>query len=171
MIPAISACAILMSGAVALSGATLHRVSSPAAPASPSSPSAPADPGMKPEDQTVTGRFTTATEVKPILTATKQSWVALREYNGQDLLYVTQILSWRCGLLGLRIGVNNAPMQNWPLPACHMGTATPNALTPQDGLPYLNLPLSSVQSIQIELIYDDLTTDTGSFERAAVLMP
>ncbi|MFC6640566.1 hypothetical protein [Sulfitobacter profundi] len=71
---------------------------------------------MVAEDQTPTGRFTTAAEVKPILNATRGNWIAVREYDGQDLVYVTHLWSWRCGLAAMAIAVNDAPMQNWPMP-------------------------------------------------------
>ena len=35
------------------------------------------------------------------------AWVAVRDYDGQDLLYVTQILAWRCGLARLQSAVND----------------------------------------------------------------
>lgn len=148
--------------------------SAPAAPTTPGSPSRPATletPGYTVEPQTVTGRFTTATEVKPILSATKTSWVAVREYNGQDLVYVTQILAWRCGLVALRLGVNGATPAEWPLPPCHEDTAAPNALLPADGVPFRAYPLGSVQSVSVELVYDDLTEDSSRVQRTDVLMP
>lgn len=123
------------------------------------------------ESQVPTGQFTTATEVRPILGVTRGSWVAVREYDGQDLLYVTHLMAWRCGLVGMRYAVNGGALQEWPLPECHIGTAAPNALLPEDGLPYVSHPLGSIQSVSIELIYDDLGTETAQFERAAVLMP
>ncbi|MGR3320697.1 MAG: hypothetical protein ACU0DK_02065 [Pseudooceanicola sp.] len=127
--------------------------------------------GYTAEPQTPSGKFTTAAEVKPIMQATKASWVAVREFNGQDLLYVTQILSWRCGLVGLHVGVNGAPLSAWPMPPCHDDTAQPNAITTDDGGVYTAFPLGSVQSVQVELVYDDLTTETASFDRQSVLMP
>ena len=123
------------------------------------------------EPQTPSGQFTTATEVRPILTATKSNWVALREFNGQDLLYVTQLWAWRCGLAQISVGVNGALPQVWPMPPCHIDTATPNAVQEGDGLPYVALPLGSVNTIEVQLIYDDLGRDTALFDRAGVLRP
>jgi hypothetical protein len=122
------------------------------------------------EPQTPTGKFTTATEVRPILTATKASWVAVREFDGADLVYVTQILAWRCGLLRLRWGVNGEAMENWALPPCFEDAAQPNAL-PVDAPPYVRLPLGSVESVEVTIVYDDLSEDSATFDRAAVLMP
>ena len=123
------------------------------------------------EPQVATGRFTTALEVRPILTATRGNWVALRDYDGQDLLYLTHLLAWRCGLLALRVGVNGAAPQDWPLPPCHADSAAPNALLPEDGLPYLAFPAGTVDSVDVQITYDDLTTDNAAFARAAIMMP
>lgn len=127
--------------------------------------------GFTAEPQTPSGRFMTAAEVKPILTATQSSWVAVREFNGQDLVYVTQIWSWRCGLLQMELSLNGAPFEVWPLPACHEDTAMPAAITEGDGDPYRGFPLGSVQSVAVRLVYDDLTVTSAEFARASVLMP
>lgn len=127
--------------------------------------------GLVAEPQVPSGGFTTAVEVKPILDATKGSWVAVREYDGKDLLYITHLWSWRCGLAAVAISVNDEPMQNWPLPACHAQTATPNAILQEDGLPYLSMRLGSVEKITIQVVYDDLTMDIARFQRSKVLMP
>ncbi|WP_246139386.1 hypothetical protein [Falsiphaeobacter marinintestinus] len=123
------------------------------------------------EPQTPMGKFTTATEVRPILSATKSSWVAVREYDGQDLLYVTHLFAWRCGLAELKVGVNGGLPQVWPLPPCHVNTASPNAITETDGLPYVRFPLGSVETIEVHVTYDDLGTDMALFDRTSVLMP
>ncbi len=72
--------------------------------------------GLVPDPQVPSGKFTTAAEVKPILTATKANWVVLRPYEGKDWLYITHLWSWRCGLKAIAISLNNEPMQNWPMP-------------------------------------------------------
>ena len=164
------------SGSSLLDGtsAESQAAAAPAAPAAPASNGfnmAVVPAGLVAEDQTPSGKVTTATEVKPILGATKGNWVAVREYDGADHLYVTHLFSWRCGLHAMAISLNGEPMQNWPLPACHTHFSTPNALLEDDGLPYLRLKLGSVQSIDIQIVYDDLSMDTASFARGDVMIP
>ena len=125
-----------------------------------------------PEDQTPTGRFLTATEVKPILGATKASWIAVREWDGMDLIYFTQIESWRCGLHAVYYGVNGAPAETpWEMEPCYLDTAAPNAIKAEGRLPYTELPLKSVESVSIRIIYDDNTEESAEFARNMVLMP
>lgn len=123
------------------------------------------------EPQSPTGKFTTATEVKPILSMTKANWVAVREYDGQDLLYVTHLWAWRCGLLQMRYSINDGALEDWPLPPCHEGTNAPNAIIDTDGLPYASFALGGVQSVTVELLFDDLSTDSASWSRPDILMP
>ncbi len=117
------------------------------------------------------GKFLTAAEVKPILNATKGSWIAVREYDGQDLLYFTHLLAWRCGLTSVRYALNGAKTtQDWPLTPCNEDSPTPAAIG-EDQPIYLTQPLNSITAIQIDLIYDDDTTDSVTFERKSVLIP
>jgi len=125
----------------------------------------------QPEPQTPTGKFTTATEVKPILTATKSAWLALREYDGKDLLYFTQLLAWRCGLHEIQFAVNGAAPQLLEIEACHTDTAQPNAMKMDSHLPYLSYDLGSVNHVTVTVIYDDASTDSAEFSRKDILMP
>lgn len=179
---------VVIGQGTAIEGVAVAKPEVPSVPASPALPAAaPLAPaliqpqegmnmavvpaGLVPEPQVPTGTFTTATEVRPILQATKGNWVAVREFNGQDLLYVTHLWAWRCGLAALAISVNDEPMQNWPLPPCHADSATPNAILDSDGLPYLTLRLGSVEKIEVQIVYDDMTMERASWARAEVKMP
>lgn len=113
-------------------------------------------------------QFTTAAEVKPILTATKANWIAVREYEGQDLLYFTQILSWRCGLIEIMYSVNGADPVRYEAEPCYEDEAQPNALKMEGTLPYVALPLGSVETVGISLVFDDGSTDGAMFDRAGV---
>ncbi|MGR3714718.1 MAG: hypothetical protein ACU0A6_16540 [Shimia sp.] len=122
------------------------------------------------EDQTPTGKFLTATEVRPILDATQANWVAVREYEGQDLIYFTHLLSWRCGLFEVQYTINEGPRTVFTIPECAPDIA--NAMAIPDGtVIYIARPLGSVQTIKIDVLYDDLGTASASFDRAAVLIP
>ncbi|MDF1804355.1 hypothetical protein [Thalassovita sp.] len=130
-----------------------------------------AAPTPEAEDQTPTGKFTTAGEIRPILNVTKPQWIAVREYDGQDIIYFTQLLSWRCGLSAIRYSVNGGPMQQYPLPPCHMDMAAPNALIDNEAMPIMGLPPKSVQTVDVEIFYDDTGIDFASYQRAQVLIP
>ena len=115
-------------------------------------------------------QFTTAAEVKPILGATKSSWVALREFDGRDLLYFTQLESWRCGLTAVRYSVNGRAMEPWMMDPCFEGTAQPNAMS-ADRSPYTSFDLGAVKVIDVIITYDDGTEESATYTRSAVLMP
>lgn len=116
-------------------------------------------------------QFTTAAEVKPILMATQANWVSVRAFNGQDLLYFTHLEAWRCGLDQILYSINGGPPTEWPMEPCYEGTATPNAITAQDRLPYTVLPLGSVADVVVSLVFDDGTIEGAKFERAQILIP
>jgi len=128
------------------------------------------EPVREPEPQVPTGQFTTAVEVRPILDVTRGNWAAVRLYNGQDLVYFTGLLSWRCGLWDIRYGINGAPpTTEYEMEPCHLDTAQPNALSDvANYLPYITLPPDSVQSLTVEITFDDGTTDSATYDRAQI---
>jgi hypothetical protein len=116
--------------------------------------------------------FTTAAEVKPILTATKPQWIAVREYDGRDLLYFTNLLAWRCGVETVAYGINGAaPDTVLTMEPCYETEAQPNALKVEDILPYVTMDLGSVQTVTVRVTFDDGSTEEGSYERAKVMTP
>ncbi len=126
-----------------------------------------------PEPQIPTGKFTTAVEVKPILGMTKGNWVAVRNYNGQDLLYFSHLLAWRCGLWDVRYGINGAPAdQVFPLEPCYDDLQTPNSIVDVETyLIYATLPPDSVETVYVEVTFDDGTTDFAQFNRNEIQIP
>ncbi len=126
-----------------------------------------------PEPQEPTGQFTTALEVRPILGMTKANWVGVREYNGQDLVYFSHLLAWRCGLWDIRYGINGAPAEtDVAMEPCNEEFAQPNVMMDIENFPpYVTYPLQSVESIYIEIVFDDGTTDFAQFDRAEVRIP
>lgn len=129
-----------------------------------------ADTERKAEDQTPTGKFLTAGEVRPILEATKGNWIGVREFDGKDLVYFTHLVSWRCGLYEVHYAINGGEMQPFPIPECPPDIANAMAI-PDDAEVYITRELGTVQSVKVELLYDDLGTDTVTYERAAVKIP
>lgn len=126
--------------------------------------------GRVAEDQTPSGKFLTAGEVRPILEATKTSWIGVREFDGRDLVYFTHLLAWRCGLYEVQYVINGGPAEVFPIPECPPDIE--NAMTiPEDTQIFITQPLGSVKTVEVTLLYDDLGTDTVAYERAAVKIP
>ncbi len=116
-------------------------------------------------------RFTTAAEVRPILSATRDNWVALRTARGRDILYFTQLEAWRCGLDDIRYSVNGGPMKRYRPEPCHEESSEPNALTDPGHRPWIEFPAGSVKSVAIEITYDDGRKDSARYSRRDILMP
>lgn len=114
-------------------------------------------------------QFMTAAEVRPILDATQSSWVAVRVYDGQDLLYFTHLLAFRCGLDAVFYGINGEPpRERLPLEPCYEGTASPGAMDPVNYPPYTAFPAGSVHSVTILMKYDDGGKTEATFQRAQI---
>lgn len=116
-------------------------------------------------------QFTTAAEIRPILEATRASWLALRPWDGKELLYFTHLESWRCGMAEVRFSVNSsAATRVWDMPPCQIGTAQPNAI-PADRLPFAELPPEALQTVTVVVVLADGTELRQDYTRANILMP
>jgi hypothetical protein len=98
------------------------------------------------------------------LEMTAGSWVMFRDYNGL-LLYYTQLMSFRCAIRELRIGIDNSmPDKVVALPPCD--PAHPQEI-PADAKPYLQLP-PKTQMVTVELTYvDGSTSETKTYKKVA----
>lgn len=113
-----------------------------------------------------------AAQIRPILDATKSSWIGVRRWAEQDLVYFTHLESWRCGLTGVRYGLNGAEAdQVYELAECDETSANPMAFDAAAHPPYLSFELDSVRTVTIEITYDDGGVDTVTFERDKVELP
>ena len=93
-------------------------------------------------------------QVKNILDITKTSWVAYRDFNGNQLIYFTHLEGWKCGIAEVKYGPNGADLDKvWMLETCNPDN--PNAIT-KDNI-WLTFPLGSIQNIDVQLTFDDGT--------------
>ncbi len=115
-----------------------------------------------------TAQMVDAAQIRPILDATKYNWVAVREWEGQDLVYFTHLLTWRCGLTKIQYSINSVAVDmNWAFVPCDETSSNPMALSDEQKI-YGNFALNSVQSITVKITYDDGGQDTVTLQRAAI---
>ena len=112
--------------------------------------------------------FTTSAGVKPILELIKAQWVAVRPYDGKDHLYFSTLLVYRCGIQQISFAYNGGPLQPLDHEPCYREEANPSALKIETHLPYVVAPLDSLQTISIQLVFDDGTLMTQSYDRASI---
>lgn len=113
--------------------------------------------------------FTTAAEVKPILSATKPQWIAVRLYDGRDLLYFTNLLAWRCGVDGIFYAVNGGAEQPFTPEPCYEDTAQPNALKAESlDTILVGFEPNTIETVDVRVVFDDGSEDRASYARAAV---
>ena len=109
-----------------------------------------------------------AAQIRPILNSTKSQWIAVREWQGRDLIYFTHLLTWRCGLTQIQYSVNsNAVNQNWAFIPCDETSANPMALPPEQKI-FTGFDLNSVQNVTVKITYDDGGQDTMTYDRASI---
>ena len=99
---------------------------------------------------------------RKILEMTAGSWVSLREFNGL-LLYTTHLMSYRCALREVRIGIDSAiPDRKVAMPPCD--PKDPSAI-PSNVQPYLKLP-PATRAVSVELTYrDGSVSEVKTFRR------
>ncbi len=109
-----------------------------------------------------------ASKVRPILDITKKQWVAVREWDGRDLLYFTHLLTWRCGLTKIQYSVNSTAVdKTWTFVSCDKTAANPMALPPEQMI-YTGFELKSIKNVSVKITYDDGLTDMISYDRKAI---
>ena len=99
---------------------------------------------------------------RKILDMTATSWLSFREFNGL-LVYYTHLMSYRCAIREVRIGVDTAvPDKVLKMPSCD--PRDPSAI-PDGAQPYLKLA-PSTKSVSVELTYrDGSVSEIKSFRR------
>jgi uncharacterized caspase-like protein len=99
---------------------------------------------------------------RKILDMTATSWLSFRDFNGL-LLYYTHLVSYRCAIRELRIGIDSAvPDKVVKLPPCDM--RNPMEI-PNGAQVYMKLA-PTTQSVSVELTYrDGSISETKSFRR------
>ncbi|WP_454628818.1 caspase family protein [Bradyrhizobium cenepequi] len=88
---------------------------------------------------------------RKILDMTATSWLSFREFNGL-LVYYTHLMSYRCAIREVRVGVDNAvPDKVLKMPPCD--PRDPSVI-PHEAQPYLKLA-PQTRSVSVELTYRD----------------
>jgi len=84
-----------------------------------------------------------------------------------------QPVAWRCGLWDIRYGVNGAPAETGiAMEPCNDEFAQPNVMLDVENFPpYVTYPLNSVESITVEVVFDDGTVESMQFDRNDVRIP
>ena len=115
------------------------------------------------------GGAATAQDAKQILDLTKSSWISVREYQGQDLVYFTNILAWRCGVERIRYAVNGEGLKRLETEPCYSDEVSPNAIKAEGVQPYVAFPQGSVKSVTVEVSFPDGSEQVMDYARGQVL--
>ncbi|MGV6804441.1 MAG: hypothetical protein ACWA49_09565 [Ruegeria sp.] len=117
-------------------------------------------------------QFQTAPEVKPILDMTKANWIAVREWQGEDWLYFTHLVIYRCAIEQVRYTVNDGEPQLRAFEPCYPDESPPFVVKMENGnTPYDIYPLGSIETITVEITLEDGTVLSETYQRAGILMP
>ncbi len=102
---------------------------------------------------------------KMMLDANKTGWIAFREYNGQQLIYFTNMLTSRCRLKEIRFSINEETLdQTFNMPACIPDS--PFMIPADGGVEDIALILEPgvAKTISVQAVFeDDTETDMITF--------
>ena len=84
------------------------------------------------------------------------------------VLVFSVLTVFRCGLNQIRYVINDGKPSVWATESCE-GDETFSEIG-ADHLPYATFPLKSVDSVRVELTYDDGTVETETYPRDSILM-
>ena len=116
--------------------------------------------------------FTKADDIEPILGMTKMNWVAVREWDGKDLLYFTHLITYRCGIEQVRYYINVGKPRIREMEECYWDLPQPFIIQDPNGyVIYDEFEMQSIQTITVEITLKNGTVLRETFERKQVWTP
>ena len=116
--------------------------------------------------------FTEADDIEPILGMTKANWIAVREWEGEDLLYFSHLITYRCAIDQVRYFINVGKPVVRPMEECYWDLPQPFIIQDPEGhVIYDTYPLNSIETITVEITLKNGTLLRETFERKAVWIP
>jgi hypothetical protein len=95
-------------------------------------------------------------QLKMMAEAAKAQWVAFRNWNGKQWIYLTIPVTYHCGLTEIRYSLNGADLgERWPVPECN--PQMPFNVDPQKDRVYRAFDPGTVSSVSLQLVYVDGT--------------
>lgn len=93
-------------------------------------------------------------QMKKLLNLTQNSWVSFRDFYRKQLIYFTHLEAYRCGIKEVRYSLNTDDLDKvWELDSCE----SVGISSIKKDLVYLRLPLGTIKSIAIQLLFTDGT--------------
>ena len=119
--------------------------------------------------------FTTPEGAAVIHATLGSAMLSFQNQGENDLIYLTNLLAWRCGTASILYGFNDdAPITTVLAEPCYREFREPNVFQhagePEFPL-WLTVPKESVQKITIRVLYEDGKMAEFVAERAKSLMP
>ena len=99
-------------------------------------------------------RVPTVPFVKKALKVSKGRWIAFRNFHGNQLVYFSSLVTWKCAISELRYSVNGTALdQRWPLPSCN--PHVPYNIDLKTTKVLLTLPLGQAKSVSVQIVFKD----------------
>ncbi len=95
-------------------------------------------------------------QLKGMVEASKDRWVAFRNWNGRQWIYLTIPLTYHCGIKEMRYSLNGTDLaERWPVPDCN--PQMPFNIDREKAQVYRAFDPGTVGSVSLQLVYTDGT--------------